>query len=77
MLSKSHCWVHTLFTGLSAVLFRLAGYYLTPIPRTMKLARRVAVQVVEERKRLSEEHDKGADWEGKPVRLAYRILEDI
>jgi len=36
----------------------------------MELARRVTTKPIEDRKRLTEEHGKGKDWEGKPASLA-------
>ena len=46
---------------------------LTPLPCPMELARRVTTKMIEDHKRLTEEHGKGKEWEGKPASLASRL----
>ncbi|KAH7096697.1 cytochrome P450 [Auriculariales sp. MPI-PUGE-AT-0066] len=53
----------------------LVGRYLTPLPHTLELARKSMTVEFERRKRETEEHGKGEDWDGKPNDFLQWVLD--
>ncbi|KAH7096696.1 cytochrome P450 [Auriculariales sp. MPI-PUGE-AT-0066] len=51
------------------------GRYLTPLPHTMQLARKAMSEELERRKRETEEHGQGEEWDGKPNDFLQWILD--